>query len=146
MHTEDIVQRIQLLKKGQVVLQPVRVYYSGPATSEAAIYYGDHTNFKDCIDFWISFISWVKMDSIEFDDISTLNESKVYPPEFIYCIKNDPESKDLQAITDMVKSLPHFSVEMKIKECYQMGDQWEDVRYLFDCGDAFFLFNKYTGE
>lgn len=146
MNSEEILNRIKSLPKGKKIQSPERVFYSGPNYSEEAIYFGNKKVFKDLIDFWISILSWVSMDSIEFDDITILNEKNYYPPKINYCKTIELESDELKGMINKIKSLDNFSNKMQIKSCFKMSQEWDDKKYMFDCGESFFLFNWYTGE
>ncbi|AEE53138.1 hypothetical protein [Haliscomenobacter hydrossis] len=146
MNSKEILKRIKSLPKDRNTPMPERVFYSGSNHSEVAIYYGTANNYEDLIDFWISILSWVNGDLIEFDDIIILNERQEYPPKINYCETISLESDELEGMIDKIKTLDQFSEILQIRNCYQMSKVWHDKKYIFDCGECFFLYNWYTGE
>jgi len=125
---------------------PNKIFYSGPNYSEEAIYYGNKKEYKDLIEFWISILCWVSMDSIDFDDITIFNERNEYPSRVNFCEKLELESDELKGVIEKVEFLEEFTEDMEVIQCFKMSEEWYDKRYMFDCGENFFLFNWYTGE
>lgn len=146
MNSEEILNRIQTLPKGAKFQIPEKVFYSGPNYSEEAIYYGNNKRYKDLIEFWISVLCWVSMDSIEYDDITIFNERNEYPPKINFCEEIELESDELKRMINKIKSLDEFSRNIQIVRCFKMSQEWDDKKYIFDCDENFFLFNWYTGE
>lgn len=146
MDSGEILDRIKTLSKGVKISMPEKVFYSGPNHSEVAVYFGDKKKYTDLIDFWVSILFWVSNDKMEYDDISILNEKKEYPSKFNYCREIDLRSEELIEIINKLKTLDHFSEDMPIKRCFKMSQEWHDIKYMFDCGENFFLYNWYTGE
>jgi len=146
MSADEILKRIKSLQKKSIIPKPERIFYSGPNYSEEAIYFGDKKKYKDIIDFWVSILSWVSMDLIEFDDITIFNERKEYPSKINYCENIDLKSEKLERIIQKIRALNQFTEHMKIRSCYKMSNEWEDIKYMIDCEESFFLYNWYTGE
>ncbi|AIZ43393.1 hypothetical protein M666_18650 [Cellulophaga baltica 18] len=146
MNSEDIINRIKSIPRIQDIIRPEKVFYSGPNLTEEAIYYGDKIRYKDSVDFWISILSWIHMDSIEFDDITIYNEKGQYPDDINFCKKLNSVSEEIKKVVLKIQSLNQYTENTEIINSYRMSNEWCDKKILFDCGDKFFLYNWYTGE
>lgn len=139
--TKEIINRINLFNRTSYMIpQPKEIYYK-ESNQLRLIFLGKDEIHGDIINFWISILNKKNKDKIPNLRPLWVEKIKEVAKSYHYEKETDWNSDELKILIHKVNQLKLYSIDLKLKDFYQITNIKDEIKYLVDFGETYLLYD-----